>query len=444
MNPGKLWPKISTACILFLILAVAVLEGSSTHPADRGLADPSFSTRDKDFGLARDEQQGGAGLIAGTVRILNGNVVEPRNDLSFASPHGPGLSFSAFYNSKSNIAGPSGFGWTHTYSVFLDGGLASNGQSYLKIVDDSGCAHYFRKEPSGTYKGILFERSRVEFSGGEYIWHRLDGSRYGFSEAGKLRWMEDPVGNRLAIDYDDQGRLDSVADLSSGRSLIFNYNNDGLMESISGPVTAAVGDGIWVRFGYEAGNLTSVRYADDSGYLYEYDDPEDAHNLTAKRSLANHMLGGWDYDGKDRCKTHFSPQGTGVTLEYVSSTRVDVTDAYGITRSYSIGKIGDRKRVLAMLGKAGPAYTDNNVVRWQYDDKMNLVEVQDAGGSVYRYEDHDSRGNARTVRLAAGSAQERVIAFSYHRRLNLPLTHTEASVLGEVRLGSGLDSRLKL
>ncbi|UCG04933.1 MAG: hypothetical protein JSV83_13485 [Desulfobacterales bacterium] len=232
MKPGKLWPKVSTACIVFLILAVAVLEGSSTHPVDRGLAGLSFSTRDKDFGLACDEQQGGAGLIAGTVRILNGNVVEIRNDLSFASPPGPGLSFSAFYNSKSNIAGPSGFGWSHTYSVFLDAGLASNGQSYLRIVDDTGCGRYFKQRKSGTYKGILFELSRVEFSGDEYIWHRLDGSRYGFSETGKLRWMDDPIGNRLAIDYDDQGRLDSVADLSSGRSLIFNYNNDGLMESI--------------------------------------------------------------------------------------------------------------------------------------------------------------------------------------------------------------------
>ncbi|UCG04932.1 MAG: RHS repeat protein [Desulfobacterales bacterium] len=185
-----------------------------------------------------------------------------------------------------------------------------------------------------------------------------------------------------------------------------------------------------MRFGYEAGNLTSVRYADDSGYVYDYDDLQDAHNLTAKRSLANHMLGGWDYDGKDRCKTHFSPQGTGVTLEYVSSTRVDVTDAYGITRSYSIGKIGDRKRVLAMQGPADPPYGDGDVVRWQYDSKMNLIEVQDAGGTIYQYQDHDGRGNAQTVRLAAGTAQQRVIGFRYHPQLNVPVTRTEASVLG--------------
>ena len=394
----KMWPQIGTIFIVLFILATFVVEGSAAEAVDAGVAAYGFSTRDKDFGLAGDEQQGGAGLIAGTVRILNGNVVEFRQDLSLASPHRSGLSFVAFYNSKSKIDGSLGFGWTHTYSVSLDASLESNGKPYLKIVDATGRGQYFRKKSSRIYKGILFERSKVKRIEGEYIWYRLDGSRYGFTKSGRLRWIQDRIGNRVTVDYDDRGRLDTVADPAGGRSLSFNYNGDNLIESISGPITGAVGDGIWVEFGYDdKGNLSDVIYADDSGWLYEYNDPGDVHNLTAKRSSAAHKLAGWGYDGKDRCRSYFSPHGTGVDIKYVNSTRVDVTDAYGVKRTYTVGKIGDRKRVLAFKGLADPPYADTDVIRWQYDSKMNLIEVQDAGGTNHKYQDHDARGNAQNL-----------------------------------------------
>ena len=105
----KMWPQIGTIFIVLFILATFVVEGSATDGVDAGYAEYGFSTRDKDMGLAGDEQQGGAGLIAGSVRILNGNMVEFRQDLSFASPHQSDLFFAAFYNSKSNIDGSSNF-----------------------------------------------------------------------------------------------------------------------------------------------------------------------------------------------------------------------------------------------------------------------------------------------------------------------------------------------
>jgi hypothetical protein len=425
-----MWPQIGTAFLVFLILPAVAVEGSSTDAFDAGVAEYAFSTRDKDFGFALDEQQGGAGLIAGTVRILNGNMVELRQDLSFASPHRSGLSFAAFYNSKSNIDGSLGFGWTHTYSVSLNASLESNGKSYLKIVDASGCGRYFKQRRSGSYKGILFERSEVEPIEDEYIWHRLDGSKYGFSASGRLRWIQDPIGNSLTVDYDDQGRLDTVADMSSGRILSFNYNDEGLIQSISGPITEEVADGIWVEFRYDDHrNLTDVIYADDSGFFYEYSDPRDVHNLTAKHDLAEHRLSGWDYNAKDRCKSYFSPQGTGVSLKYVSSTRIEVTDAYGVLRTYTLGIIGDRKRVFALQGLADPPYENTDVIRWQYDSKMNLIEVQDAGGAIHKYQDHDGAGNPQTVILAFGTAQQQEMSFSYHPRLNVPISRTRKSVL---------------
>ena len=159
-----------------------------------------------------------------------------------------------------------------------------------------------------------------------------------------------------------------MADTATGRALAFNYNGNDLLENITGPVTSAVSDGIWVRYGYDGNdNLISVTYADGSGFDYGYTDPDDIHNLTEKRNKANHLLNTWTYDSEDRAINSFSVDGTGATVGYASDTQVTVTDAYGTTRTYNIGGEGSRKRVSAMSGTAGAPYSANNAVRWEYD-----------------------------------------------------------------------------
>ncbi len=69
-------------------------------------------------------------------------------------------------------------------------------------------------------------------------------------------------------------------------------------------------------------------------------------------------------------------------------------------------------------------------MRWQYDTQLNLVEIETAGGTIHQYQDHDARGNPATVILAAGEPEERIITYTYHPEMNLPLTRSEPSVLG--------------
>ena len=247
-----------------------------------------------------------------TVRLLNGNMVEVRSDLSFPSPNSLGLGFAATYNSRSTETGILGFGWTHTYSVTLDPDFEISGASYLKVLCPTGRAHYFQEETPGNYKGAFHERSHVKEEAGDYVWYRLNGSRYGFSTEGTLLWIEDEKANRISVAYDAQDRVATVSDVASGRVLTFGYNANGLLESITGPVTTAVSDGIWVTYGYDANqNLTSVTYADGSGFTYGYTDPEDIHNLTEKRNKANHLLNTWGYDDQDRCVSQFQRKGKG-------------------------------------------------------------------------------------------------------------------------------------
>jgi RHS repeat-associated protein len=232
------------------------------------------------------------------------------------------------------------------------------------------------------------------------------------------------------LTYDAQGFLETVTDSASGRMVTFHYAN-GLLDYISGPTTPAVSNGIWVTYGYDGSqNLTSVTYADGSGFTYTYNDANDAHNLTERRNKANHLINTWAYDSQDRCTDNFSVSGAGVTLNYVSAGQVDVTDAYGTLRTYTVSEISGRKRVTALQGAVAAPYDDNNIVRWQYDTDLNLMEVETAAGTIHQYQNYDQRENPRTIVLASGAAEQRTITYTYHPAKNSPLTRTEPSVLG--------------
>jgi RHS repeat-associated protein len=69
-------------------------------------------------------------------------------------------------------------------------------------------------------------------------------------------------------------------------------------------------------------------------------------------------------------------------------------------------------------------------VRWAYDDTLRLIETESANGTINQYQGYDERGNPGTVRLAVGTPEERVITYTYHPDMHVPLTRTEASILG--------------
>jgi RHS repeat-associated protein len=389
---------------------------------------------DIDLGIDPSSPPAAGEVIAGGLNLLNGNLVEVRNDLVFPSPNRLGLAFQSFYNSRSSTLGDLGYGWSHSFAAGLTLSNGSTGFPYHKISDATGRGVYFSCNTTGTFPGAFQERSQLRLEGTQYVWYRLDGSKLGFNNAGRLRWMEDPVGNRLSLDYAtvaNAQRLKTITDSATGRVLTFNYRTDGLLLSIQGPVSSAVPNGLWVNFGYDtAKNLTTVTYADGSGFKYEYDSPA-SHNLTRKRDMADHILAEWRYDTSDRCILYFRPDGKGVkTVAYVSETTRDVTDAYNVTRSYTIGSAGGRKRVVSMTGTTNPPYSAPNGVSWAYDTSMRLTQVRYAGGTFYTFANYDSRANPGTVTLAAGTSDARVIQYTYHPEMNIPLSRSEQGVLG--------------
>ena len=352
-------------------------------------------------------------------------------DVKFSSPNSKGLVFSAVYNSRSVEMGTMGFGWHHTYSLSLETDYAHFGKVLIKIVDETGRSVFFSEDTAGIYKGVFQEKTHIADKAGEFVWYRLDGSSRGFTHDGRLNWIKDEKGNRINLFYDSLGSLETVTDLSSGRMLIFGYNTEGLIASIKGPVTESVSDGIWVRFNYDVNyNLSDVIYADGSGYKYAYTDARDLHNLSEKRNRAGHLINTWSYDDQDRCIEFFSRRGKSFTIAYPDNVHVNVSDAYGILRSYTIGYFNGRRRLLSMAGPTLPPYSKDNVVRWDYDESLNLTEVEYGGGTVDIFMDHCPLGKPKIIIFAAGSPVEREVNYSYHPNMTSLLRQVEASVLG--------------
>jgi len=87
--------------------------------------------------------------------------------------------------------------------------------------------------------------------------------------------------------------------------------------------------------------------------------------------------------------------------------------------------IDGRDKVIFMSGIPNAPYAEGNALRWEYDERARLREVEYGGGRIDLYQDYDDRGNPGTVILASGSADQRTIQYTYHPEMNVPLSRTE-------------------
>jgi len=371
-------------------------------------------------------------LKGNPIRIYNGNNLELERDIRLASPNRRQLRFWRFYNSRSKQVGPLGYGWTHSYSAYLETEYEYKGEMFLRIVDESGRGVYFRDQGNGRYTGSFKERSHVAVEDEDYIWYRYDGSRFAFEASGRLIWIEDEVGNRQLVTYDSSDRLQNITDEASGRTLSFTYNEAGLLDHISGPVCSSIPSGILASYGYdESQNLTSVTYADGSGFKYAYASGDDPHNLTEKRDNMGHILSTWTYDNQDRATESFTRDGRGVSIDYRDDNEVKVTDPYGITSTYWIWQVDGRKRVTDIEKPQGcHGCGGGDIIRLEYDSALRVIEVEYANGLIEQYEDFDDQGNAHVIRKAPGTKDETIILSSFHPEIRAKLSQSEPSILG--------------
>lgn len=308
--------------------------------------------------------------IGDPVNPATGNFTMSRRLLTMPGRRSLGIDLRLTYNSLDAAGdGPLGYGWTHTYDIWLD---VSGDDATLKLGD--GSRRFFHRDAgSGEWvaancraEGVLADRSPDGWT------YSLPGGRiYQFDADGRIESLCDLVG--AAIIFTHTTRLDRITD-ASGRHVDLTYAGGRLVAVIRadapGPAAQLAYDG--------AGDLTSI--TDALGHSWSF-----------------------TYDGQHRLLTETDRRGVLVlTNAYDADGRiVSQTDALGQVTTFAATPMGDRIEV-AITPPSGHAVTH------VYDAAHNLLRATDGEGHTASFA-YDANGYPASATDKLG----RVMEFSF-------------------------------
>ncbi len=291
------------------------------------------------------------------------------------------------YNSQSTSTGLFGKGWATAY----DESLQIYDANTIRLKEADGRATYFGRSIGSSGPFLALEgdfHGQITPNAGGYALSLKDGSVHQFNSTGRLLSLSDPNGNLTSLQYNLSGKLSSVTD-PFGRILSFLVNLNGRVISIADTT------GIIADYTYGGGGeLLTVTYADNSGYVFAYDS---ALRLTSVSDKLGNVLEAHAYDSQGRATTSQKHGGVELyTLTYVSATRTDVTDALGRVTKYFFDKTKARNVVTSVEGLCSCGGGGSQVTTWTYDNNLNVTSSTDALGRITSYT-YDSAGNVLTV-----------------------------------------------
>ncbi len=312
--------------------------------------------------------------IGKPVNLTNGNVYLEQSDYMLPGV-GDSIMVARSYNSISQAVGLFGRGWTTLYDETV-----TNANGLLQLILSDGrlvsatTANFFgqiSQNADSTYT--------VVFKGGEV--HR-------FNSSGKLTALIDRNGNQTTLAYNSAGRLLSITD-PSGRVLNVTTNGSGVVSSISDSM------GTIANYVYGGSQqLLSVTYADNSGYQFAYAPVPAGLALSSVTDMLGNIIERHDYDPQGRATTSEAHGGVErYSLNYLSPTETDVTDALGRVTKFFYHNIKGSKVVTEVQGlcSCGGA----QVQTWTYDDQLNVTSKTDALNHTI-ISTYDSNGNRLT------------------------------------------------
>lgn len=306
--------------------------------------------------------------VSDPVNTATGNFAHHHDDLKIDA-RGLDLLFSRTYNSQDEYLGPLGYGWTHSYNIFLIN--RRDGSVLIKWHD--GHSEVFIENVDGTYQSPTGVFSTLtDNNQGGYNLTTKEKIIFIFSGEGQLTEVEDRNGNNIHLAYDQKDRLISVSHLT-GKELTFHYideenlNLQQLRDS----------SGRSVSFAYNNDNLISVTDAGGNTTGYSYDNNHQLTNITdplGNTALAN------VYDEDSRV--------------------IEQRDAFNRRTqiNYSEENIGE-------VNITNPL---NQVLRQIYDNNLRIVESADPAGEPMRYQ-----YNALNLRSQVTDREEKGITARY-------------------------------
>jgi RHS repeat-associated protein len=146
--------------------------------------------------------------------------------------------------------------------------------------------------------------------------------------------------------------------------------------------------------------LLSVTHADNSVYQFSYNS---SNLLSSVTDALGNVVESHLYDAQGRALT--SERQGGVehfTLNYVSGTQTDVTDALGHATKYFFDKSKGHNVVTRIEGSC--ACSPTNVQTWTYDNQLNVLTRTDASSQTTTFT-YDGYGNPLTATNTLGTVQ---------------------------------------
>jgi RHS repeat-associated protein len=338
------------------------------------------------------------GSVGEPINVSNGNMFLPQTDYALPSI-GPAINVTRTFNSDSQSTGLFGRGWSSQY----DESIAVYDNSLTRFNQGDGRAIYLGRPvgSSGAYSPLEGDFHGQLSQTGGFTLTMKDGSVEQFNSSGKLLSQADRNGNQTTLGYDPNGKLASITD-PFGRVLTVTTNTNGQVLSVSDAM------GLIATYTYGAGaELLSVTYADNSAFHFSYDAN---FRLTIVTDALGNVLESHSYDGQGRALTSEKQNGVEhYSLNYVSDTETDVTDALGRITKYTFDKSKGRNVVTRVEGLCSCGGGSGSRVRtWTYDNQLNVTAETDALGHLMSYT-YDANGNRLTATDPTGT-----VTFTYN------------------------------
>ena len=134
--------------------------------------------------------------------MATGNQWQMYTDLTVQARAMP-IGWSRTYNSRSEYAGPLGYGWTFEYGVHLE--ERSDGAVILREGD--GTEHLFIPDPGGGFQSPAGKHLALTETPTGFEMRDKEGTASSFDLSGRLLSITDSNSNAVTLTYDGGGNL---------------------------------------------------------------------------------------------------------------------------------------------------------------------------------------------------------------------------------------------
>jgi len=357
------------------------------------------------------------------INPASGNMFEAVTDYTTTGVNP--LAFTRYYNSKSNsvqvanlkvitAATTLGTNWRSNF----DGHLQVLSSSIVNVERPNGQILHFTQ--SG---GVWSTNSDVDIkltqSGSNFTLTDSNDNVETYAVTGSKGVLQSIVarnGYTQTLTYNGSGQLTTITD-SYSRALTLTYNPSGQISTVSTP------DGLTLTYGYNASGqsgsgvldrLASVSYSTSpaTSQTYLYENGTYPYALTGITDEDGNRYSTWNYDGYGRAIS--SKHGTGAdltTVSYTGPNTATVTNAFGVTDTYTFSTVVGVPKVTSISRAATPT-TAAATRTFTYDTNGYLASATDWNGNTTDYV-NDSHGQVTSKTEAYGTSIARTTTTVY-------------------------------